>query len=91
MRLVDQKPQKLDPQKFPAIQILPIDNYYTHIHNVMTMLLYRPREAVDMLVHNSQNLVSMMEEVLSATEIATIKLSPSAMEDLNLEWIKRTN
>ena len=61
----------------------------------MTILYYtdpeRYREAVDMLVHNSQNLVSTMEEVLSATEIATIKLPPSAMEDLNLEWIKQTN
>jgi hypothetical protein len=49
------------------------------------------REAIDMLVHNSQNLVSTMEEVLSATEIATIKLSPLAMDELKLEWIKQTN
>ena len=51
----------------------------------------RNREAVDMLIHNSQNLVSTMEEVLSATEIATIKLPPSAIDELKLKWIKRTN
>ena len=45
----------------------------------------RNREAVDMLVHNSQNLVSTMEEVLKATEIATIRLPPTAMDELKLK------
>ena len=48
-------------------------------------------EAIAMLTHNSQNLVSVMEEVLCATEIATIKLQPSMMEKLGLKMVEKVS
>ena len=47
------------------------------------------QEASEMLTDNAQNLISVVSEVLYATEVATIHVPPNVRKEFGLQWVKR--